>query len=227
MLHSIFDQCNISLNGTSISHSSDNYNYRPLLGRYWRMVATRPIHISRILIGIRTMVILSCYPTDTYTEKTNNGFVRRWNLQKQRKVIEMVRCFHADICNAQTFRVPGVTVNERLTKGRPEFYLMAKEPNSKVTFKILEVRLLVRYIEPNASILYAHNKILDTGALAKYHLMRVEVKTITFAAGSQSLSIDNAVLGTLPKRLLCTFVKNSDFLGTLNSNPYFRHYGIR
>jgi hypothetical protein len=27
MLHSLFDQCNISLNGSSITHSSDNYNY--------------------------------------------------------------------------------------------------------------------------------------------------------------------------------------------------------
>jgi hypothetical protein len=41
------------------------------------------------------------------------------------------------------------------------------------------------------------------------------------------LSIDNAVIGPLPKRLLFTTVKNTDCIGSLDSNPYkFRHYDI-
>jgi hypothetical protein len=56
----------------------------------------------------------------------------------------MVGRLHADICNAQTFIVLGVTVNVRLTKCRREFYLMVKKADSKVTFKILEGGLLVR-----------------------------------------------------------------------------------
>jgi hypothetical protein len=119
-------------------------------------------------------------------------------------------------------------VNGRLTKGRREFYLMAKYADSKVTFKILDARLLVRHIEPNDTILVAHNTTLSAGGLAKYHLSRIEVKTSTFASGSQSRSIDNAVLGTLPKRTLFTLVKNSDILASLDKNPYnFRHYSIR
>jgi hypothetical protein len=119
-------------------------------------------------------------------------------------------------------------VNIRLTRARREFYLMAHDPHSKVSFKILEARLLVRHIELNPSILHAHNTTLEAGGLAKYHLTRVDVKTFTFAAGSHSLSIDNTVLGLLSKRLLFTLVKNKDYVGTLNSNPYnFRHYGIR
>jgi hypothetical protein len=92
-----------------------------------------------------------------------------------------------------------------------------------VTFKILEVRLLVRHIEANPSILYAYNTTLEAGGLAKDNLTRVEVKKFTFAAGSQFLSIDNVILGSLPK-LLFTLVKNKDYLGTLDSNPFnFRH----
>jgi hypothetical protein len=95
-------------------------------------------------------------------------------------------------------------VNVRLTKGRREFYLMAKDADSKVTFKIMEAQLLVRHIKPNAAILVAHNTTLNAGALSNYHLSSVEVKTFTFAAGSQSLSIDNAVLEPLPIRVLFT-----------------------
>jgi hypothetical protein len=105
---------------------------------------------------------------------------------------------------------------------------MAHDSDSKVTFKILEARLLIRHITTSDAILYAHNNTLEAGALAKYHLTRFEIETFTFAAVSQSLSIGNAVLGPLSKHILCTSVKNSDFPGTLDSNPYnFRHYGIR
>jgi hypothetical protein len=50
----------------------------------------------------------------------------------------MLGRLHADIYNAHTFIVPGVTVHLRLKKGRREFYFMAKEADSKVTFQILE-----------------------------------------------------------------------------------------
>lgn len=46
--------------------------------------------------------------------------------------------------------------------------------------------------------------------MARYYLTRVELKTFTFSAGSQSLSIDNAVLGRLPKRLLFAMAKKDE-----------------
>ena len=58
-------------------------------------------------------------------------------------------------------------------------------------------------------------------------MTRVELKTFTFYAGSKSLSIDNAALGHVPKRLLFTMVKNADLIDTIETNPYkFRHYDI-
>jgi len=58
-------------------------------------------------------------------------------------------------------------------------------------------------------------------------MTRVELKTFTFSSGSTSLSIDNAVLGPVPKLLHCTIVKNADFIVTIDTNPYkFSHYDI-
>jgi len=58
-------------------------------------------------------------------------------------------------------------------------------------------------------------------------MTRVKLKTFSFSAGSKSLSIDDAVLGLVPKRLLFTMVKNADFIGTMDANPYkFQHYDI-
>jgi hypothetical protein len=53
------------------------------------------------------------------------------------------------------------------------------------------------------------------------------LKTFTFRAGSKSFSIDNAMLGTMPKRLLFAMLSNADFAGSPNTNPYhFRHFGL-
>jgi len=64
-------------------------------------------------------------------------------------------------------------------------------------------------------------------ALAWYNITIFELKVFTFSAGSKSLSIDNAVMGPITKRLLFTMVKNADFIGTGDTNPFkFQHYDI-
>ena len=73
----------------------------------------------------------------------------------------------------------------------------------------------------------AYIATLNTGAIGRYNMTRVELNTFTFSAGSKSLSIDNAVLGRVPKLLLFTMVKNANFIGTIDTNPYkFPRYDI-
>ena len=104
---------------------------------------------------------------------------------------------------------------------------MNKDPESKVVFKFLDAQLLVNLVRSSPSILVAHEKALSHNVVARYNVMRVELKTFTFSGGAQSLSIDNAVLGLLPKLLLFTMVKKTDFLGSMATNPYnLGHYDI-
>jgi len=104
--------------------------------------------------------------------------------------------------------------------------MMSKEADSKTTFKFLDAQLLKR-VKPDPVTLLVHTATLNTVALARYNTTRVELKTFTFSAGSKFLSIDNAVLGPVPKLLLFTMVKNADFIGTMVTNPYkFQHYDI-
>ena len=82
-------------------------------------------------------------------------------------------------------------------------------------------------MKPDPVPLLAHTATLNTGDLARYNMTRFELKTFTFSAGSKSLSIDNAILGPVPKRLLFTMVKNTDFIGTMDTKPYkFQNYAI-
>jgi len=99
--------------------------------------------------------------------------------------------------------------------------------DSKTTFKFLYAKLFVIRIRANPQIPLAQEETLKTD-LARYNLARVELKTFTFSAGPQSLSIDQAVMGRIHKRLLFAMIANNDFLGTIISNPYnFQHFGLR
>jgi hypothetical protein len=96
---------------------------------------------------------------------------------------------------------------------------MNNDAASKTAFKFLDAKLLVNRIRPNPAQLIAHNTALSEGCLAR-HITRVELKTFTSPCGTQSLSIHNAVIGPVPKRILITILKNKEFLGSLDSNPY-------
>ena len=70
--------------------------------------------------------------------------------------------------------------------------MMTKAADSKTEFKFLDAQLLVKSVKPDPVMLLAHISTLNTGALARYNMMRVELKLFTFSAESKSLSIKNA-----------------------------------
>jgi len=134
---------------------------------------------------------------------------------------------HSDICKVPKFILPGVRIQIKFTKVRQDICLMSGTPDSKIIFRFLSAGLHDRRVRANPRILLAHNKTLNT-RLAIYNLTSVELKTSRFTSGTQSLLIDNAVIGRIPKRLLFFMLANKDFVGNMNTNPYrFQHFGLR
>jgi hypothetical protein len=115
----------------------------------------------------------------------------------------------------------------RLKNAKRSFYILAKAKDS-ATFRFLDAQLFVNRGLPSPTVLLAHANALLAESVARYHLTRVELKHFTFSSGSQSQSIDNAVvLGRLTKSLLFARVKNDEFHGTVSTNPYnFRHHNF-
>ena len=137
----------------------------------------------------------------------------------------MVGRLRTDICSVLTHLLPGIRMQLKLTKARREVYVHSIETDSKAVFKILDAQLLVKRVRPNPVYLIAHNTALQAGAIAQYNMTRVEQKTFTHAKGSQTLSIDNAILGSIPKRTLFVMLDNTEVLGSLTRNPFrFQHF---
>ena len=224
-LHSLFSQCTIILNGVTITQSDDLYNYRSILETLLSYGVDATISHLTISYWYKDMGdMLPCDPTKA--ESTNTGFIDRWNRQKQSRETEMCR-INSNICNVPKFLLPGIKLQIKFKKDKSRFYLMSTAADSKTTFKFLDAKLLVKRIKANPKIPMAHETLLQT-ELALYPLTRVELKTVTFSAGPQSLSIYQAVIERIPKRLLFTMIANTDFFGTINTNPYnFQHFGLR
>ena len=226
LLHSLFSQCTITINGETVTPAADHYNYRAYLETLlsYGSDATES-HLTNSLWYLDNGDLLPCDPSAETIK--NMGFYTRWKRVNKSKEIQLCGRLHSDICNVPRYLPPGVRIHIRLTKAKPGFYLMNKDPEAKVVFKFLDAQLLVNRVRSSPSILVAHEMTFGHDVKAQYNMTRVELKTFTCSGGSQSLSIDNAVLGLLPKRLLFTMVKNSDFLGSMATNPYnLRHYDI-
>ena len=104
-----------------------------------------------------------------------------------------------------------------MTNAWPSYYLINKSADTNTIFKYLDANLLVKRVLPKTVIQEAQEKALEREALARPNLERVNLKSFTFSAGSKSQSIDNTVLRHLPKSLLFTMFKNTDFNGSVDT----------
>jgi len=200
LLHSLFSQCTVFLIGITITQSSEQYNYRSYLETLLTYgTDAAATHLTNAYWYRDTGDMLPCDPTSaTITAMTNRGFIIRWDKLSASKELQLFGRLHSDLFNVPLVLLPGVSLQIKLTKARPSFYMMSKEADSKTTFKFLDAQLQVKRVKPDPVTLLAHTATLNTGALARYNMTSVELKTFTFSAGSKSLSIDNAVLVPVP-----------------------------
>jgi len=105
LLHSLFTQCSITLNGT-ITPTSDLYQYRSYLETlltYGRDTSTS--HLMNSFWYLDSGDLQAC--DLTVGDPTNTGFVARWNRIKQSKEVQLIGRPHSDICIVIPYLLPG------------------------------------------------------------------------------------------------------------------------
>jgi hypothetical protein len=58
---------------------------------------------------------------------------------------------------------------------------------------------------------------------AHFPVTHTQIKTFTASSGAQQVSIDNALLGTIPEKIIITMVKNAAFVGSASTSPFHFH----
>lgn len=218
-LHSMFDSVDVYFNQKPVSPPSKAYAYRSYIENLLNYSpSAKKSHLSSALWYEDTPGKMDDVGT------ANEGLVKRRKLANPKSIVDMIGPLHCDVFTGQRLLLNGVEVRVRLLQSRDSFCLI--DPTGLFTVRILDATLLVRRIRLSPGIALAHVRQLARET-AKYPLTRVEVKAVTLHSNIQGESLDNIILGQLPKRLVIGFVDNKSFNGDRSSNPFnFKNYNI-
>lgn len=230
-LHSIFSQVDVAFNKKTISTCGNTYAYRAYIETLLNYGSdAKESHLTSALWYNDTpghMEAQRCLPTDNNPVFKNEGLQARLDFCKDNKIVDMIGHLHCDVFNQDKFLINGVEMTLRLVRSKNEFCLMqpaAGSINRKIVIK--DISLLVRRVKINPNLLIAHAKALSHST-AKYAITRVEVKTFTLHRGILGDTLDNVILGQLPKRIILGFVDNRAYNGNKALNPFnFGHYNV-
>ncbi|KYN02052.1 PREDICTED: uncharacterized protein F54H12.2-like [Cyphomyrmex costatus] len=217
-MHSLFNQVDVFFNQKLISPPNNAYAYRAYIETLLNYgPAAKNSHLTSVLWYEDKSGSM-----DDLLNANDGQLVKRRVLTANGKKIDLMGHLHCDVFNQERFLINGVEIRLR---SRDTFCLMDQtERNFEV--HIIDATLLVRRSKISPGILLAHAKALAK-TTAKYPLTRVEVKSISIYSGIYGETLDNVILGQIPKRLIIGFVDNRAFNGNRMLNPFnFHHYKI-
>ena len=219
LLHSLFSQVDVQLNGKLITPSVNTYPYKA----YLETLLSYGTEAKECQLGSELWYL----DTDDMNENNphseedyvNEGFVTRGKYVAGSKAVEMMGRLHCDIFQQDRYLMKGVDMNIKLTRSSENFHLMG-EAEATYSTVIEDAVLFVRKVKLNPAIPNEHDKLLSQGKMAKYPVRRGVVTTFTVSQNNHSINQDNVIMGQLPRRIVVGLVKNSAFNGAINENPF-------
>lgn len=219
-LHSMFNQVDVFFNQKLVTPASNAYAYRAYIETLLNYGSdAKNSHLTSCLWYDDTPGSMDSLSDD------NTGFKKRSSLAANEKSVDLLGRLHVDLFNIQKYLLNGVEIRLKLNRARDAFCLM-ETTNNTHTVNITEATLFIRRAKINPGVLLAHNKALSK-TTAKYPFTRVEVKSLTMRGGIHGETLDNVILGQLPKRIIVGFVDNKAFNGDSTTNPFnFKHFNM-
>lgn len=217
ILHSLFRSVSVYLNNVPVSHSDNNYHYKS----YIQTLLNYGSDASRT-----HLTSSGWYPDYYIKDELQEGQPQINKLFAKSNKVELIGRVYGDIFSQPKLLLNNVDLRLVFNLEKPSFYMI--DPNSTgADLHILEAQLYINHITVNPGILLAHHKMLQQKP-AIYPLNRTEIKSFTLYPGNHSLSIDNVVIGQLPKFLAFCMVGNVAYTGNVKMNPFeFQHFYLQ
>lgn len=216
-MHSLFTQVDVSFNRQPVSPPNNAYAYRAYIETLLNYGSSaKNSHLTSVLWWDDT-------PGSMDDVDGNVGLSKR-RAALNKNSVDMIGHLHCDVFNQDKLLLNGVEVGLRLIRNSDAFALM--DPTGVFEIRMDEAALLIRRVRLNPTILLEHNGLLAKQT-AKYPITRVQIKSFVIHSGVHGESLDNVILGQLPKRIIIGFVKNKSFNGDRGCNPFnFEHFSI-
>ena len=213
-LHSLFENCVISMNGEVVYDSNKNYHY----SAYILDLLDRSQDQKEGLLTAQLWYPDTGAQFDTLSG-TNKGFEKRQKKTLLDLDIPMIGRLHSELFNQERYMISDVEIGVELTLAKDTFYIMSShEGTGKYRLKISQARLSVPYVQVAAKTVEDIEKALETTPVS-YPIQRVHTKTIPIGTTSADLTIDISK-GRLPKRVIMGLVEDTAKVGAYTKNPY-------
>ncbi|XP_023247392.1 uncharacterized protein F54H12.2-like [Copidosoma floridanum] len=207
-LHSIFNQVDVYFNQKLVTPPNNTYPYRAYIETLLNYgPAAKSSHLSTNLWETDIAGIMDELPGS----KKNSVLTKRQEYLKDGKTVDLMGHLHCDVFNQDKLLLNGVEVRLRLVRAKDKDAFCLMDASTKnYSVSISEATLLVQRVKVSPTVLIAHAKTL-ANTTAKYPITHVEVKSFTLYSGINGDSLDNVILGQLPKRIILGFVDNKAF----------------
>ena len=214
VLHSIFEQIELSIGDTQINTSHSTYQYRAYLDTLLKI--GKQARESYLTAG--------GYLSETDRKKLFKTKETAADKKSLGKTVELAGKLHLDLAFQNRAILGGSNIKLKLEPARKEFYLMCTDAVLNINVVFEDASLMVHRSKVMEPIVVAHSQALNVSP-AKYPINRVEVKQFSIPKGSLDVFIDNAITGQLPNRTYIALVSNAAANGDLKKDPFkFEHF---
>lgn len=210
-LSSLFVHLGVELNGKAITPANNNYHLRSYVEKLLNYSTdTKLTHLGSSLFYHDN--------ADDFKTMDGDGFQFRSSQLNEDKTTTLSGFLHTELCNQNRLMLNNVSIRFKFYRNNPMFSLALKEIDDalptdanekkkkeeelkkKYNIKILDAKLVMRYVKLSNSVMVSHQLTLNKNLNATYPVNKIEMKTLTLpkGAGTKRL-IDNLFLGSLPK----------------------------
>jgi hypothetical protein len=223
LLHSMFNQVDVSLNNILVTSSVNTYAYRAMIETLLNYGEdAKRNHLQSGLYYKDTPGKMDSLETDI-TKPFNVGWYNR-RLLSIGKTIDMYGRIHADVFYQNRYLLNNIELKLRLSRNKSSFALIGENDNYKIVIKA--ATLYVRRAKINPDVMLAHASVLEK-VTAKYPIRRVETNVVAVNAGSRNAIFGSVSTGALPSRVVIGMVESSAYNGDIAKNPFnFQHFNV-
>jgi len=188
LLHSMFSQVDISLNGTLITSSTNNYPYRSMLETL--LSYGEDAKTSQLTSALFYKDQAGVMDSIDFDGASNSDLVKRRSVAAHNREFDMMGRLHGDIFFQDRYMLDEVGIKIKLIRSKNDFCVMKY---GKVV--ITHASLFVRKVKIMPSVLLAHAKTMEQGT-TKYPI-RV-VSRLRFRGISWTCVTRNSFPGNYP-----------------------------
>jgi len=221
LLHSMFSQIDISLNGTLISSSTNTYAYRSIIETLLSFGEdAKKSQLTSEMFYKDTARKMNSVTFGDANE--NNGLKLRREVIAQSREFDMMGRIHADMFFQNRYLLNEVGIKLKLVRNKDVFCLMG----DGAKLDVVHASLFVRKVKLSSAVFLSHAKALEN-ATAKYPIKRVVCKAFAIPRHYLDASHEKLFSGQLPTRVVIGLVDNRAFNGSATRNPFnFEHFNL-